>query len=473
MHALFSIRNQLLFIYLLSAGLMICAARGDLWLDEVWSIHYAREASSAADLLFRFKHDNNHFLNTLFLYCLGEQPTYIAYRLLSVVSGVGSILLLGHVARRDWGDPEALCSVALAGTSFPLLLYFSEARGYAPAIFFAILAYTVLAQNLISPKLPGLLIFWTASVLGILSHATFVMVSVALFMMNFLYSARTHEPRKKRLLEFFLHQVLPFAFIGFWYLFFLQHMAIGGGPIYEKSTVIKKAASLLLGFPDAAPFSTLAILAALAVIIGGTFSLYRAGHERWLFFVGVLLLAPALMLVFMQPRYLYFRYFIVCFPFFYLLVAHMVCRCFQAWSHPYKLLLTLAIFVSITGQAYRLDPLLTQGRSAYSAALAYLLKRSPEPTILIGSDNDFRNSMLLDFYAPRLTQNKNLRYIQQPDWHQAAPDWLFANSSESHPQPPGQYSIKGVGIYQLVADFMTANEFLFLYQRVKPDKLLN
>ena len=55
--------------------LIVAAARGDLWLDEIWSLLFVRASRSVTDLFARFRHDNNHLLNTLFLYYLGERKT--------------------------------------------------------------------------------------------------------------------------------------------------------------------------------------------------------------------------------------------------------------------------------------------------------------------------------------------------------------------------------------------------------------
>jgi len=448
-----NIHVPLLFAYLLSSGLIISAALGDLWLDEIWSINFARDANTAGDIFFRFHHDNNHPLNTLFLYYRQEQSVFIVYRLLAVLSGIGSVFLLSHVARRDWGYPEALCCVVLSGTSFPLLLYFSEARGYAPAIFFAVLSYSVLRQNLIALKLHRLLLFWVASVLGILSHSTFAIACVALFIMNLAHAIHANGSIRRRLLEFLAHQAPPFAFLASWYLFFVRDMIIGGGPVYGTFDVIREAASLLLGFPGAPPFQLLALIAMLAIIVGGSFCLSRDKNIQWVFFPSVLLLSPALLLVFTQPNFLYFRYFIICFPFFYLLLSYTVCRCYRTWSKPYRLLLVLAIMLLIVGQAIRTYPLLTIGRGSYSLALAHIMKNSPRPTILVGSDHDFRNRVLLDFYAPFMLKDKDLRYIHQSRWHEEPPDWFFTHSQELLYQPPTRYLLKEVGFYRLVDEY--------------------
>src|SRR5262245_14982594 len=117
----------LFFAYLLSWTLIIVAATGDLWLDEIWSIRVAQAARIPTEILTRFHHDNNHVLNTLFLWFVGVQSTLFIYRLLAVASGMVALLLVGYLARA-WGSAEILLSVALTGFSYPLVLYFSEAR---------------------------------------------------------------------------------------------------------------------------------------------------------------------------------------------------------------------------------------------------------------------------------------------------------------------------------------------------------
>ena len=62
---------------------------GELWLDEIWSLNNALSAHSISDILFRLKIINNHHLNSIYLYLIGEQEHEYIYRLLSFVCGVG------------------------------------------------------------------------------------------------------------------------------------------------------------------------------------------------------------------------------------------------------------------------------------------------------------------------------------------------------------------------------------------------
>src|SRR5205814_3969155 len=79
------------------------------------------------------------YLNTLYLYLLPDSGTWILYRIPSVIAGVTSVVLAASIARRA-GEVGAASAAVLVGTSFLMILLASEARGYAAAIAFALLA---------------------------------------------------------------------------------------------------------------------------------------------------------------------------------------------------------------------------------------------------------------------------------------------------------------------------------------------
>src|SRR3990172_12519660 len=172
--------NMLLGAGILVCAIMLCAAAsGDLWLDEIWSIFFAEAAKSPWDIVSLYKHDNNHVLNTLYLYAIGKQDHLVFYRLLSIVAGIGSLFLLTRMARK-WGHLESLFILLLAGFSYPLILYFSEARGYSPAIFFALLSLFLLDKCLTNYSPIKLFCFWLFVCLGSISHLSFIIVFLSL-----------------------------------------------------------------------------------------------------------------------------------------------------------------------------------------------------------------------------------------------------------------------------------------------------
>jgi hypothetical protein len=58
------------FILLLLFGitLRLFAASGALWLDEVWALQVIRELETFAEIFSKYRSDNNHLLQSMWLY---------------------------------------------------------------------------------------------------------------------------------------------------------------------------------------------------------------------------------------------------------------------------------------------------------------------------------------------------------------------------------------------------------------------
>jgi hypothetical protein len=69
--------------------------------------------------------------------------------------------------------------------------------------------------------------------------------------------------------------------------------------------------------------------------------------------------------------------------------------------------------------------------------------------ITVGSDNDFRNKMLLLFYSRFLEGGKKLRYIDQQFWESDPPDWLILHSLDETASPEPWVSAAGGRTYRL------------------------
>ncbi|MGZ8867628.1 MAG: hypothetical protein ACXW2P_04725, partial [Thermoanaerobaculia bacterium] len=375
------VRGLTLTVQALGALLIAAAARGDLWFDEIWSLERVRGAGTMLAVL-RTRHDNNHVLNSLYLHLVGDGAPLYIYRLFAVVCGIASLCVIAHIARR-WGHAEALYSVILVSTSFPLLLYFSEARGYAPAMLFGLVAYLLTVGERTTRA--RIALFWAVSMLGLLAHLTFVIVSAALLVI-----------RRERYLVW--HSV-PLLFTAIWYVTFVRHLMFGAGPVYAYGDVAAHAASLLIGLPERWA-SAAVILLVVAIVAVGAGTLRRDHDPSWAFYVAVILIAPLAVVLMTTPRYLYVRYFVVTFPFFYLLLARLLGR----YGRPSRARWAIAacfVLVFTTAQSGRIWMLLDVGRGQYSLALAGMSAASGGRPLLIGRDNDVNTVSLLRFYVPR------------------------------------------------------------------------
>ncbi|HEU4959511.1 MAG TPA: glycosyltransferase family 39 protein [Sphingomonas sp.] len=127
---------------LVGLAVRLFAARGALWLDEAWSAMFAKEAATPAGVFFRVNHDNNHFLNTLWLQLVGPGAWPIAQRALSIACGTAAIPLAAAFARRR-GTAAALIAALGFAVSPILVTYGAEARGYAPMLLATLTALLI------------------------------------------------------------------------------------------------------------------------------------------------------------------------------------------------------------------------------------------------------------------------------------------------------------------------------------------
>ncbi len=462
---------------LILAITVICfSARGDLWLDEIWSIFMAELSTGPWDIFTRFQHDNNHFINTIYLYFLGRQKYFFLYRMLAVCSGIGSLFLLTYIAGRR-GHVEALFATVLAGFSYPLVLYFSEARGYAPAVFCALLAFVYLQKCLDRATAGRLIIFWFAVIAGILSHLSFVMVIIAMFVFTVIVKVnnRRNVSIVRKTAEISLLYLVPLLFCILFYIFFIKHMVVGGGPIYKYRDVIGQTACFAMGVPLGKYFQIMALLFCGVILISGCLMLAKERKYEWVFFAMVLLVSPAVILALARPKCLYLRYFIVCFPFFYLLACYLAGACFRRKELVFRLLAVAIVLFMTLGQIDRLISLMVIGRGSYRDALLDIASCSAKDVIKISTDHDFQGSMICSFYERFLPAGQKVQYIEKASCMENKPEWVLTQSQDSvlRPKPelfpPWGIKYRLVGIYK-TSELSGWNWYLYHNDDVLPRK---
>ena len=442
------------------AVLMTFAARGDLCLDELWSIHFAHEATSYADL-FWHRHDNNHLINSWYLHLIGENRAALTYRALSVLAGILSLCLAARIARALWNETAARIAVVLLGSSFPLLVYFSEARGYALAILMSLASF-----ELVCLRLGGLghaaapavqrgccAAYWTTSVIGLLAHGSYLFVAMALIAFSVVHelnAARAPIVRVARLIA--VHGLPSVFFIGWYYLFF-WHGEIGGGLAVPTNEVMGNAATWLLGTPYSADFFPLAMGLALLLVVSGIGTMALRNKELAVFFACVTILPAALILLVWRPEFFYFRYFLVTFPFFLLLATGLLSYLLDRLDVEYSGIVWLVLAMYIAGQLPRDIKLLQVGRGQHAAALTFIATNSVGQSVTVSSDHDFRNAGIFQYYAARRSPKPELRYVFFEELAVLQPEWMITHSIGRSLAPPDSLELEGVGRYAFVVEF--------------------
>jgi len=180
-------------------------------------------------------------------------------------------------------------------------------------------------------------------------------------------------------------------------------------------------------------------------------------------------IGPARRLALSYSRIFQVRYFVIAFPFFLLLSARLACLGWDRSGNGGRAMLLLALATFLAGNFQRDYFLLTQGRGRYSQALAEILRNSPPGPVLVGSDHDFRNGLVLQFHASRIPGGDRLRYVDQVHARHQKPDWFLVHSQDIGFLPPTQIQIGGLGVYQLAGRYGYAGLSgwnWFVYRRI-------
>jgi hypothetical protein len=433
----------------LAAFALLLRARAmftDFWLDEIWSYDLARRARSVADIFFGadLKLDNNHHLNTLWLYALGHQPHWALYRLPALVAGVVTVVVAA-VAGAHRGRAEGVFAGLGVAASFMMVVYSTEARGYALVLLFALLAFVALRRYLDAPSLAGAAWFWLWMALGLAAQTSILHV----YLGALLWSGYRLRGRSRDLVV--LHAG-PVVWGGLWAGFVLLGSRIGGGPAWTWRSIGDQSLAWTFGYPVSIVPSWLAAGAAAALVIGDAWQLSREGSDEGLFSVGVIF-GPPIFVAALSPPWLFPRYFLVSLLFLLLVAGRSLARLWSppGWGRPAAGAI-LVLFVA--GNARHLVPFSRYGRGLASQAIRVLATSRPSGEILVtGRPVDLWSSLPIAYYEDVLGLGDRLHYIPATDLQKpgtpAHMDWLIVQSQTDDEAPVAAVSLTGDGRFVL------------------------
>jgi hypothetical protein len=176
--------------------LRLACAHGDLWLDEIWSLRNLQHLKSAGDILWRLPNDNNHVLNSLWLWFVGPDAPSVLIRLESIVVGTLTVPVAAKFCGRN-GAAAALTGAALAAGGAIFVQYGSEARGYAGLLLMIFVAAEALENILDNPTPRSRLGFCGAVAIGALFHLTMLPATATLIVAALLRLAYRGRPLRE------------------------------------------------------------------------------------------------------------------------------------------------------------------------------------------------------------------------------------------------------------------------------------
>jgi MFS family permease len=406
----------------------VFAAHNDLWFDEVWSLQLVRErVHSFADVFTNVKHSNNHHLCSLWMWLVGQNASALVYRLPSVLASIGTIVLAGLIGLRQSRRAGSV-AVILTSWSYLLIHFGTEARGYSLVIFFALLAWYALQQFEGKRSWSWTVVFWSAVVLGFLAHLEFVICFAGLVAWALWRFVRYRLKWRDTVLDLFAVFTVPIMLLLAFYFVAIRGMEVGGGPEWQVTPLMIKTASYMLGGPASGIAAGIVALLAVASIYVVLIYLMFERDDRWIFYA-VVIVVPLGMLPILLTVALSVRYFMISVAVSLVLLSSGCAALLRRGVAGRNMGLTLlAIFIA--GNAVSTGKLLRFGRGQYLAALRFIEKTSDGREVVIMSDHDFRNGMLVNYYKRYLTRPDSTRYANEGTLNEGGPDWLILHRFE-------------------------------------------
>ena len=157
-----------------------------------------------------------------------------------------------------------------------------------------------------------------------------------------------------------------------------------------------------------------------------------------------MLLTPALMLVINGRAYLYVRYFVILFPFFYLMLGEAMDAIARKFTATRIVVIGMCVLM-LAGNAVSTVDFLRVGRGGYLDAVNYMAANTPRPDITVGGDHDFRNGYPISFYSRYLPKNRSMAYLRHDAWPPGGPDWYLIHKtcSEEDFEPESVVNVRG------------------------------
>ena len=440
--------------FAIGAAVRVFAAKNDLWFDEVWTLQLLREhVHSFGDVFTNVKHSNNHHLCSLWMWLVGQNASAMVYRLPSVLASIGTIVLAGLIGLRQ-SRLEGCIAVILTSWSYLLIHFGTEARGYSLAIFFALLAWYALQQFEERRSWIWIIVFWSATVLGFLAHLEFAICFAGLVAWALWRFVRYRSKWRQAALDLFALFGAPIVLLLAFYFVAIRGMEVGAGPDYQVVPLLIKTASYMLGGPASGAAAGIAALLAVASIYVVLAYLMFERDDRWIFY-GVVIVTPLGLIAILLPVPLSVRYFMISVAASLVLLSSGCAALLRRGVAGRDMALTLlAVFVA--GNAVNTGSLLRFGRGQYLAALRLIEAHSNNREVVITSDHDFRNGMLVDYYKRYLAQPDSVRYANGATLNESGADWLILHRFELTKPPDRVTDIYGNN-YKLVSIYRYAD----------------
>jgi hypothetical protein len=414
-----------------AAGLAVrvWCAQGPLWLDEIWSIENLAPLTHSWQVFWGISHDNNHFLNSLWLYwATSFSADALMLRALSIAMGALTVAMMARLgARRN--PAAALAAAAMTALSYFFVNYSVEARGYAGSALALVVGFEALERSIAQPHSRARFLLAAAMGIGLLWHLA-IAPAVALFALICVGEERRKigrwEPALSATIRIFTPTlVAAIPAVGFVAagIFVVGHFTIGGVRAFDVNEALAAIADMArdaIGINIAAP--AWVVLTACAGAILAALRLRLVLDHRRIAYAAILLALPAAVFVLRPPNAPIPRYYLICALFLILLLAEVFGGLWRAgsWRRWGALAALVAILV---GDASLLARFQASKAPSWPEALA-AISESGQPRL--ASSFDDRIGKFVQYYN---RSHAPLDLVARADWCAKQPQWFIAETA--------------------------------------------
>lgn len=432
-------------VALMGVILRIGATGGELWLDELWSLLKVSPLTSPTEIVTKVKHDNNHILNSLWMWAWGPLQFPLVYRLPSLIFSAILLSLLLLKTPRELSRRASTLWLTLVAFSYPLTLYGTEARGYSLTLLCAALAFLALLRLTSEPfDRRAIGTFAIAGIVGCLSHAIYALFlapAVAWLLWRLAISPMRHNSRA----ILWGAIVPPVLFASLLTLTFYRNMEIGGAPLLPYLEVAASTISVSFGGetlssiePAVTGWNLFLGVAVILACVAELVAWIRSGSPIAVL-VALILITPWITVSVLQPHFILARYFITQIFFAYLLAARFLDRLIRQ-SRFGALVAGVLLVGFILGNMTRAVALVSAGRSHFVQIFTALSSQNGE-SITVGGDQDFQNGLRLTYAKIVAPSTARLTYVPGYRTATTPPQYVVRETLESYENFPSEFTL--------------------------------
>lgn len=409
-------------IVMLAAVLRLPGCTSDLWLDEIGTLILTGRLQSVFGIVTEINESNNHHLNSLFFYLLGDDRATVTYRLHSLVAGTVAVVLSWLIACR-WGRIEAIFAATLMAVSYPMIHYSSEARGYSLVVCFALAAFLAMQRYLAQARMSAAVAFWLCTIFGVLSHLMFVTVFIAANCWFVVQAIQSQQSLRVVACRYVLGFGVPIAFLALFYIVVIRTMQVGAGPPYVLGDVLMRSFSFAAGGPATGNGAIIiGLVVAILIVVAALYQRHLASGVC-VFTLVVVFLPPALAVVH-RVDFLSERYFLIGTAFG-LVACGVLLAATVRRSGASGICVAIAMAGFAIGNGINMSSLFRYGHGTYREALHTMAAHTEDAEIRVASDHDFRNRLILEYYRRDLPGGMSLDYVKRNEISPEGTEWMI------------------------------------------------